>query len=48
MKLIILVFGILVLGVLGLPNKASYIKADGRPLNIAHRGLASILPENTL
>ena len=27
-----------------LPNKASYIKAQGRPLNIAHRGLASILP----
>ncbi len=31
-----------------LPNKAGYVKAQGRPLNIAHRGLASILPENTL
>lgn len=31
-----------------LPNKASYTKAQGRPLNIAHRGLASILPENTM
>lgn len=48
MKLIILLFAISVFGVLALPNKAPYIKADGRPLNIAHRGLASILPENTL
>ena len=30
------------------PNPAPYIHADGRPLNIAHRGLCSILPENTL
>jgi glycerophosphoryl diester phosphodiesterase len=29
-------------------NKATYIKADGRALNIAHRGLCSILPENTM
>jgi glycerophosphoryl diester phosphodiesterase len=33
---------------LSLPNPAPYIKAAGRPLNIAHRGLCSILPENTL
>lgn len=31
-----------------LPNPAPYIKVEGRPLNIAHRGLSSILPENTL
>ena len=33
---------------LSLPNPAGYIKETGRPLNIAHRGLSSILPENTL
>lgn len=26
------------------PNKAGYIHGPGRPLNIAHRGLCSILP----
>lgn len=31
-----------------LPNPAPYIYQAGRPLNIAHRGLCSILPENTL
>jgi glycerophosphoryl diester phosphodiesterase len=31
-----------------LPNQAPYITQAGRPLNIAHRGLSSILPENTL
>jgi glycerophosphoryl diester phosphodiesterase len=30
------------------PNSAGYIRQAGRPLNIAHRGLCSILPENTL
>jgi glycerophosphoryl diester phosphodiesterase len=30
------------------PNGAPYIHPVGRPLNIAHRGLCSILPENTL
>lgn len=30
------------------PNSAPYIHQSGRPLNIAHRGLCSILPENTL
>ena len=30
------------------PNPAPYIHQPGRPLNIAHRGLCSILPENTL
>lgn len=29
-------------------NSAPYIHQAGRPLNIAHRGLCSILPENTL
>lgn len=29
-------------------NPAPYIHAKGRPLNIAHRGLSSIIPENTL
>jgi len=33
---------------LSLPNPASYIKANNRPLNIAHRGLCSLLAENTL
>ena len=33
---------------LGIPNPAPYIVAKDRPLNIAHRGLCSILPENTL
>ena len=33
---------------LALYNPAPYIHEKGRPLNIAHRGLASILPENTL
>ena len=31
-----------------LPNPASYINAKDRPLDIAHRGLSSILPENTM
>jgi len=34
--------------VFGKPNSAPYIHQAGRPLNIAHRGLCSILPENTL
>lgn len=34
--------------VVGLPSNASYTRADGRPLNIAHRGLSSLFPENTL
>ena len=44
----IITISILLIVALALPNRAPYIKADGRPLNIAHRGLASILPENTL
>lgn len=47
MKLFLLCFALIVLGY-SLPTKATYARADGRPLNIAHRGLASILPENTL
>lgn len=43
MKLAILLC-VLLAAVSALPNRASYIKAQGRPLNIAHRGLASILP----
>ena len=31
-----------------LPNSAPYINAKDRPLDIAHRGLSSILPENTM
>jgi glycerophosphoryl diester phosphodiesterase len=27
---------------------ATYYKAEGRPLNIAHRGLAAYFPENTI
>lgn len=38
----------LIAGVYTKPNPAPYIHQAGRPLNIAHRGLCSILPENTL
>ena len=31
-----------------LPNRAPYITAKDRPLDVAHRGLSSILPENTM
>lgn len=47
-NLIICVFLGFILITTSLPNKATYIHADNRPLNIAHRGLSSILPENTL
>lgn len=47
MKIIILLIGML-LCVFMLPNTAPYIHQAGRPLNIAHRGLASLFPENTL
>lgn len=30
------------------PTNATYATAKNRPLNIAHRGLCSLLPENTL
>ena len=30
------------------PAISQYVKADNRPLNIAHRGLSSIIPENTI
>jgi glycerophosphoryl diester phosphodiesterase len=46
MKLILTL--ILLIGVYTLPNPAPYIHQLGRPLNIAHRGLASLFPENTL
>lgn len=45
-KFIIALF--LFTSILSLPNSAPYIKAKNRPLNIAHRGLCSILPENTM
>lgn len=45
-KFIIVLF--LFTSILCLPNSAPYIKAKNRPLNIAHRGLCSILPENTM
>lgn len=47
MKLLIVTLWMICL-VTCLPNDAKYIKEKGRPLNIAHRGLCSILPENTL
>ena len=43
MKLSTLIFGIIALASRH-KNHCSYIKADNRPLNIAHRGLCSILP----
>jgi glycerophosphoryl diester phosphodiesterase len=47
MRLLIVLSAVVIVGIC-LPSGAPYIKADGRPLNIAHRGLASLLPENTL
>lgn len=44
----ICLLAILLTVTLAKPNKAGYIHGPGRPLNIAHRGLCSILPENTL
>ena len=46
MKLVVI--ALLILLAYSVPSNASYAKADNRPLNIAHRGLCSILPENTL
>lgn len=45
---ILLITACLMLAVTAKNNSASYIHQQGRPLNIAHRGLCSILPENTL
>ena len=39
-----IVFTIFLTVVLNKPNNASYIREKNRPLNIAHRGLSSILP----
>lgn len=48
-KMVIVICFILALtAVQGRPNAASYVTAKNRPLNIAHRGLSSILPENTM
>lgn len=47
MRIALLIF-VLLVGVNMLPNTAPYIHQAGRPLNIAHRGLASLFPENTL
>ena len=48
----LMILTVLLLALLSLssckPNNAPYIHQVGRPLNIAHRGLCSILPENTL
>lgn len=41
---IILIFAILSVLIMAVPSDAPYIKAKGRPLNIAHRGLSSVLP----
>ena len=48
MRLAIPLLFALIIASICLPNPAPYITQEGRPLNIAHRGLASILPENTL
>lgn len=48
MKLIVVLVVCLLALAAAKPNSAPYIHQNGRPLNIAHRGLASILPENTL
>ena len=46
--LCVILFIVLIATVESLPNPASYINAKDRPLDIAHRGLSSILPENTM
>lgn len=48
MKLILVAVACLLVLAVSKPNSAPYIHQAGRPLNIAHRGLCSILPENTL
>lgn len=40
----ILLLTLLIINTFTLPNRAPYIKQLGRPLNIAHRGLASLFP----
>jgi hypothetical protein len=40
----LVIFAILAVIIVSVPSDAPYIKAKGRPLNIAHRGLCSILP----
>ncbi len=42
-KQVLLLFSLLILTI-SLPNPAHYIKAKDRPLNIAHRGLSSVIP----
>lgn len=42
-KVIIILTLLTILGQ-GLQSDCSYIKAQNRPINIAHRGLCSILP----
>ena len=44
----VIIFVMLLAIIWAKPNPAPYIHQTGRPLNIAHRGLCSILPENTL
>ena len=44
----ILIISLLVILTFSKLNPASYIHEKGRPLNIAHRGLSSLFPENTL
>lgn len=46
MKLVVLLA--IVILAQSLPSDAPYIHGKNRPLNIAHRGLCSLLPENTL
>ena len=42
------IFSLFLISVFSLPNPAPYIHEKGRPLNIGHRGLSSLFPENTL
>ena len=46
MKLLLLL--IFALTTYSFPTNATYATAQDRPLNIGHRGLCSLLPENTL
>lgn len=41
---IFVLFAIFATIIISVPSNAPYINAKGRPLNIAHRGLCSILP----
>ena len=40
----LIIYSLLLVICLGIPTPAPYIHAEGRPLNIGHRGLSSLFP----